>query len=135
MNHIPSPRNDDDGIEAQLRARGLTAPRITPEALDANIKHVEFVVHTSITGQVLRWAVLTARNGFAVTGRPSASVSPENDNREIGEAIALKNAKEELWPLMGYQLKSELEALRASQADVQAHQANVASACSEDTRL
>ena len=36
------------------------------------------------TGQVLRWAVLTTRNGFAVTGRPSVAVSPQNDRAEIG---------------------------------------------------
>ena len=85
-----------------------TAPRVTPADLDANIVHTEIVKHITHSGQVLRWAVLTTRNGFAVTGRPSASVSPLNDNAEIGDALAIENAKNELWPLMGYELKSKL---------------------------
>ena len=86
----------------------MNAPRITPADLEANVAHVEFVKHVSHSGQVLRWAVLTTRNGFAVTGRPSASVSPENDNAQIGEEVALSNAEQELWPLMGYALKQQL---------------------------
>jgi hypothetical protein len=85
-----------------------TAPRVTPADLDANIVHTEIVKHITHSGQILRWAILTTRNGFAVTGRPSASVSPLNDNAEIGDALAIENAKNELWPLMGYELKSKL---------------------------
>lgn len=99
---------ENQTIEAKIIAKGLTAPRLTPADLQANIEHVEFVKHISKSGQVLRWAVLTTRNGFAVTGRPSASVSPENDNAEIGEEVALDNATQELWPLMGYQLRETL---------------------------
>jgi hypothetical protein len=108
MNNITSPRLDDAGIERQLQAKGLTAARVTPTDIEANIVHTEIVKHISQSGQVLRWAVLTTRNGFAVTGRPSASVSPENDNAEIGEKVAIDNAVSELWPLMGYALKESL---------------------------
>ena len=52
--------------------------------------------------------MLTTRNGYAVVGKPSASVSPENDNAEIGEKVAIDNARGELWPLMGYELQSKL---------------------------
>lgn len=93
------------------------APRITPADLDANIVHTEFVKHITHSGQILRWAILTTRNGFAVTGRPSASVSPLNDNAEIGEAVAIENAKNELWPLMGYELRSKLAAQAALDED------------------
>ena len=87
-----------------------TATRITPADLDANIVDTEIVKHVSKSGQVLRWAVLTTRSGYAVTGRPSVSVSPENDNAELGEQIARDNARNELWPLMGYALKERLAA-------------------------
>ena len=97
-----------DPIEQKTQAKGKIAPRLTPADLQANIEHVEYVKHISKNGQVLRWAVLTTRNGFAVTGRPSASVSPENDNAENGEEIALDNATQELWPLMGYARKQQL---------------------------
>lgn len=82
--------------------------KLSIEILKDNIVDVAFVKHISHSGQVLRWAVLTTKNGFAVTGRPSASVSPENDNQEIGEKVAYDNAFNELWPLMGYELKSKL---------------------------
>ena len=62
------------------------------------------------TRKVLRWAVLTTRNGFAVVGKPSASVSVENDNAEVGEKIAILNSRDEVWPLMGYELQSKLAA-------------------------
>lgn len=101
----------DQTIEQEIQAKGLTAPRITPADIEDNIAHVEIVKHTSPSGQVLRWAVLTTRNGFAVTGRPSASVSSANDNAEIGEKVAVENARQELWLLMGYELRSKLAAV------------------------
>lgn len=99
----------DHAIEKNIQAAGAnTHPRITPADLDANIVDTTVVKYITHSGQVLRWAVLTTRNGFAVTGRPSASVSPLNDNAEIGDAVAIENAKNELWPLMGYELRSKL---------------------------
>lgn len=108
MNHIESPATGDSAIEQAIQAAGKTAPRVTPEDLSANIVDVETVKHVSVTGQVLRWAVITTRNGYAVTGDPSCSVSSENDNAETGVALAIANAKRNLWPLMGYQLKQQL---------------------------
>lgn len=99
-------------IEKIIQAKGLTAPRLSPEELDRNIIHSAFVKHVSAGGQVLRWCVLTTKSGYAVTGKPSVSVSPENDDQEVGEAVAFANARNELWPLMGYVLKERLAANR-----------------------
>lgn len=99
---------NDKAIEQEIQAKGLTAPRVTPADIEANIVTVEYVTHTSTYGQVLRWAVITTQNGFAVTGKPSCAVSSKNDNKEIGEAVALANAKDEMWSLMGYALRSKL---------------------------
>ena len=98
----------DQAIEQEIKAKGLTAPRITPTDIEANIADVEIVKHVSKTGQVLRWAVITTRNGYAVVGKPSCTVSSANDNAEIGENVAVTNSREELWPLMGYALKAKL---------------------------
>lgn len=84
------------------------APRVTKEDLEANVKHVEIVKHLSYGNQVLRWAVITTKSGFAVTGDPSASVSPENDDKDLGEKIAYENARNKLWQFMGYNLKQQL---------------------------
>lgn len=101
----------DQAIEQEIQAKGLTAPRVTPNDIEANIAHVDYVKHISHGGQVLRWAVITTSNGFAVVGNPSASVSPANDNEEIGQKVAFENSKQELWPLMGYALKERLNQL------------------------
>ena len=42
-------------------------------------------------GKTLRFAYKEYKDGSIVIGRPSASVSPENDDREIGEKIAIEN--------------------------------------------
>lgn len=99
---------DDNSIEQQIQAKGLTAPRVSLAAMQANIRGIEIVKHVSAGGQVLRWAVITTDSGFAVTGRPSVSVSPENDDAEIGGRVATDNARNELWALMGYALKEQL---------------------------
>lgn len=108
MERVESPRTDDNAIEQEIKAKGLTAPRVTPADIAANIKQVEFTRTVTAGGQVLRWCVITTSSGFAVTGRPSVAVSPENDDAEIGERVAFENAKQELWPLMGYALKERL---------------------------
>lgn len=108
MNNIQSPRTDDSAIESEIQAKGLTAPRVTPADLNENIIDVEIVKHISHGGQVLRWAVLTTKSGYAVVGNPSVSVSPENDDEDIGKKVAFENSKNSLWPLMGYALKNKL---------------------------
>jgi hypothetical protein len=106
-----SPAQQDAAVEQLIQAKGKTAPRVTPGDLSANIIDTEIVKHVSHSGQILRWAVLTTQSGFAVTGRPSAAVSAENDASEIGVATAIENARNELWPLMGYALKQRVHDL------------------------
>ena len=95
-------------IEAEVLGKNFTAPRVTPTDLEANIADIEIVKHISKTGQVLRWAVITTQNGYAVVGQPSCAVSSANDNVELGESIAITNSRNELWSLMGYAPKSKL---------------------------
>lgn len=114
----------DQTIEQEIQAKGLTAPRITPADIDANIvKEVYFTAADGILGAsistddistiintehtLLTFCVLTLRNGFTVTGE-SACASPENFDAEIGRKIARENAINKVWPLMGYALRSRL---------------------------
>lgn len=122
MNHIASPNTTDPGIERQILTKGLTAPRVTPASLQANIAStVYFTAAQGCIGNVdmnvsdktlnaldlLTFCVLVLKNGFTVTGE-SACTSPENFDADIGRQIALENAKQKIWPLMGYQLKEQL---------------------------
>lgn len=99
-----------EAIEQEIQAKDLNAPRVSLDDLNANIVHTEIVKHVAPSGQILRWAVLTTSNGFAVAGKPSASASSENDDAQTGEKRAIENARNELWPLMGYELRSKLAA-------------------------
>lgn len=103
--HLEMSLREDLTIEKEMTGKGLTAPRVTVDQLKSKIKSVQYVKTETDGGQILRWCILNMENGFAVAGRHSASVSPENDNQEIGEKIAYDNAINELWALEGYLLK------------------------------
>ncbi len=109
----------DDKIEQEIQDKGLTAPRITPADLEANIAgEFSFTVGNaaralqcpvSEAADLLTICVLTLKNGFTVTGE-SACASPENFDAELGHKIARQNAVNKVWPLMGYALKERLVA-------------------------
>lgn len=125
MNHITSPDTSDGAVERAIQAKGLTAPRVTPTDLRANImSEYYFTAGEGIAGAQranhpaptythegslnhLTFCVLVLRNGFTVTGE-SACASPENFDAEIGRKIARQNAEQKIWPLMGYALKEQL---------------------------
>ena len=101
-------------IEQEIQARGLTAPRITPADIEANIVGEHYFLageatngptHSSL--DLLTFCVLVLRNGFTVTGE-SACASPENFDAELGRKIARQNAVSKVWPLMGCELKSRI---------------------------
>lgn len=103
-------------IEDAIQAKGLTAPRITPDDVKANIasEHYFTAAQALRLGgtephplDLLTFCVLVLKNGFTVTGE-SACASPENFDAEIGRQIARDNAVAKIWPLMGYELRSHL---------------------------
>jgi len=132
MNHIASPDTSDSGIEREIQAKGLTAPRITPADIEANIASERYftaaegviggILHKRTNGEahddrpsdevllplaLLTFCVLVLNNGFTVTGE-SACASPENFDAEVGRKVARANAIGKVWPLMGYELRTKL---------------------------
>ena len=113
----------DDTIEQEIQAKGLTAPRITPADLEANIASEWYInfgdvvvpddfqppVPANHPLRLLTFCVLVLKNGFTVTGE-SACASPENFDAELGKKIARQSAVAKVWPLMGYELRSKLAA-------------------------
>jgi hypothetical protein len=91
-------------VEHEIIAKGLTAPRITPELVDAEIVGEDYYVFPNTTVTV---AILKLANGFTVTGE-SACASPENFDAELGRKIARTQAREKIWALLGYSLRQKL---------------------------
>jgi hypothetical protein len=96
--------NSEDAIEAEIQAKNLNAPRLTPAHIDEQIVGQAFHV---FPGTTLTVCALTLKNGFIVTGE-SAAASPENFDREIGCKIARENARAKIWAFEGYALRNRL---------------------------
>ena len=94
-------------IEAELKTKGMTAPRVKPEEIDAQIVSDAFYV---FPGTTLTVCALTLRNGYIVTGE-SAAASPESFDAAIGRRIARENARNKIWALEDYLLRSKLAGL------------------------
>lgn len=116
----------DKDIEQKIQAKGLTAPRITPQHIESVIDgEYYFTAENGVLGNIhqqdeitrlvgyhdslktLTFCVLHLKNGFSVTGE-SACASPENFDAEIGRKIARENAVNKIWMLEGYLLKQKL---------------------------
>lgn len=125
MNNIQSPRVDDAGIEAELRAKGKNGPTVTIEGINALIMEEVYYTHLPLT-----ICVLTLRNGFTVTGE-SACADPANYDEAIGQRLARAQAINKVWPLEGYLLKQRLfDEQRPKHFDIDA----IAAACHEVNR-
>ncbi len=107
----------DADIEQEIQTKGMTAPRVTPQMIDDAIA-AEYVFTADKATQgcpqmpslaLLTICVLVLKNGFTVTGE-SACASPENFDAELGAKIARQHAKDKIWALEGYRLKSSLAA-------------------------
>ena len=124
MMHINSPRTDDDSVEQEIRSKGLSGPRITPQDVEAAIaSEAYFTAAEGFMGHA--WAtmsdsrgvkppaplelvticVLVLKNGFTIVGH-SACASPENFDAVIGRKVARQDATQQIWPLLGYVLKN-----------------------------
>jgi len=133
----------DQEIEKKIQAKGLTAPRITPQDIQGNIvsEHYFTAVHGVIgyermvllggqepnpsdpdhwtgTGPLpeslgLLTFCVLVLRNGFTVTGESACASPENFNADIGCEIARQNAISKVWPLMGYELKQRLLEQRA----------------------
>jgi len=97
-------RNLEAAVEQEIQDKGLTAPRLTPDLIDAQVNYCEYfrVSNTTVT-----ICAIVLKNGFTVVGE-SAAVSMENFDEVLGKEIARGNAREKIWALEGYLLKDKL---------------------------
>ncbi len=116
-------------IEREIQAKGLNAPRLTPERIDEVIVGEYYGLGTDLflaPGEpvmrkcpaplaLLTICVLVLKNGFTVVGT-SACASAANFDETIGRKIAREKAREQVWALEGYLLKEELSRASAFSA-------------------
>lgn len=125
MHNIQSPRADDAGIEAEIQAKGLTAPRVTPADIEANIASEHYFTagdgaHGAAlaSGQdrssypsafdLVTFCVLMLRNGTKIVGVNYGTIDPAQHDEACGRREAREDATRQVWPLMGYELRSKL---------------------------
>lgn len=117
----------DKDIEREIKSKGKTAPRVTPELIHSviasdhyftaaqgyeksaadNFSADPYPLATPDSLHLLTFCVLVLKNGFTVTGE-SACASAENFDFDIGCRIAYENAVNKIWMLEGYLLKQKL---------------------------
>ena len=94
----------DEQLEHDVAAKGLTAPRVTPDSIEATIVTSHF---HRFPGTALTVCAIELVNGFLVVGH-SAAASPENFDAEIGRKLAYQDAHDKIWALEGYLLRQRL---------------------------
>lgn len=130
---------NDQQVEDEIQAKGLTAPRVTIEEVKQAIAaeyyftalqgaRMEGLDYLDKMGQVqqppplhlalglLTFCVLILDNGIKVVGDASC-VSAENYDERLGRKIARDNAVSKVWQLLGMRLADKL---KASDLDSQA---------------
>lgn len=126
----------DTQIEQEIQAKGLTAPRITPADIEANIaSECYFTAWHGLVGKEavaasdetrcgdlgvscqkgapdalkqVTFCVLLLRNGTKIVGINYGAIDPNQHSEQRGREEARAHAIEQIWPLMGYELRSKL---------------------------
>ena len=118
----------DQTIEAEIQAKGLTAPRITPQDVQNIITDEYYFTAEDGASQAMGWTnfakihthkdaeplrqiticVLILKNGHKIVGVNTGPVSPENFDAELARKLARENATDQIWPLLGFSLRSKL---------------------------
>ena len=116
----------DQHLEAAIVAAGANvAPRITPADIEAEIKTEHYF--TAAQGAkhpgahnprdfgdiptplaFVTICVLVLKNGTKVVGVNEGPVSPENFKPELGRQYARQKAIDQIWPMLGYELRTKL---------------------------
>lgn len=120
----------ESSIEQEIQRRALVAPRVTPAQVEASIASEHyFTAGEAVIALdrgfapdpllLLTICVLVLKNGFTVTGE-SACASPDNFDAELGRTIARDRARQKIWPLLGFELRTELSRPVLTEADAAA---------------
>ena len=120
---------NDQQIESEILTKNLTARRITPAQLESTIAYeAYFTAEHGIEGAMSRLQLhqrtpghqvvaplnqvticcLVLKNGTKIIGVNTGPVSPGNFDSELGRKLARSNATDQIWPMLGYELRTKL---------------------------
>lgn len=100
----PPRTSNKTGPATSERGNDMSEQRkLTPADIDAAIKSVEY----SKMGEKTSVCLVTLVNGYELIG-VSSCVDPANFDPQIGNDLALKKAKDQIWMLEGYVLQNKL---------------------------
>lgn len=115
--------SDQQAEQAIVSAGADKAPRVTPFELEAQVRsEFYFTASDGVLGESqggtrpAAWTnldqvticVLILRNGTKVVGVNEGPVSRENFNADIGRQYARQKAVDQIWPMLGYELRTKL---------------------------
>ena len=128
----------NDPIQNEIEAKGLTAPRVTPADIEAEIVSEHYFtaangVSGALVAQLRAFDPLKSVCHAPLSEAPeapsplsrltfcvlvlkngftvtgeSACVSPENFDAEIGRKLARQDAVNKIWPLLGFRLRDAI---------------------------
>jgi hypothetical protein len=127
-----------DALEREIQDKANKAPRVTPEALKAEIVSEHYFTggqgwsaanfgdkNPPATLKLLTFCVLLLRNGTKVVGINYGAIDPKQHCAERGRQEARKQAEEKVWELLGFRLRDELARPMLTEADAAADLAGV----------
>ena len=101
-----------DSIEAEIQAKGLTAPRVTKARIDELMSRIVYTCDQRPNGSTTTLVHAFLDGDFYLATGVSACVSVANFDASIGRNIATANAEsaaqDKLWELEGYALRDRL---------------------------
>lgn len=124
---------NDQQVEQEILAKNLTAPRITPADLENTIAYESYF--NAGDGYYGRWlksrlgpreadyplvldqvtiCCLILKNGTKVIGVNTGPISPGNFDAELDRKLARSNATDQIWPMLGYELRTKLSEQNAN---------------------
>lgn len=80
-------------------------PKVTEEYIDSLLANAETLTYDLFDVQCV--VVVKLENGFTLVGE-SGCVDPRNYDEKIGQKIAMRKIKDQLWMLEGYLLQNEI---------------------------
>lgn len=94
---------DREELQKQFEEQGKTK-YVTTQMVDDEIEDAQYF---HFRGTTVTVCCLTLVNGFTVVGK-SACANPKNFEVKLGEQLALDDARQQVFALLGFRLRDEM---------------------------